>query len=51
MLFIGIAITGCEPMEDIHDDIDEKISNIQAAEQYTLQEEDYEFFGPAGRSV
>lgn len=43
MLFIGIAITGCEPMEDIHDDIDEKISNIQAAEQYTLQEEDYEF--------
>jgi len=41
MLFIGVAITGCEPMEDIHNDIDEKISNVEGSMDYTLQEEDY----------
>jgi hypothetical protein len=41
MLFIGVAITGCEPMEDINEEIDEKISNVEGSLEYTLEEEDY----------
>lgn len=41
MLFIAVAITGCEPMEDIHNEIDEKISNVEGSLEYTLEEEDY----------
>ena len=41
LLFIGIVFTGCEPMEDINEEIDEKISNVEGALDYTLTEEDY----------
>ena len=41
MLFIGIVFTGCEPMEDINEEIDEKISNVEGSLNYTLTEEDY----------
>lgn len=42
MLFIGIVFTGCEPMEDINQEIDEKISNVEGSLEYTLTDEDYE---------
>ena len=41
MLFIGIGFTACEPMEDINEEIDEKISNVEGSIEYTLTEEDY----------
>ncbi|TDN95155.1 hypothetical protein DET49_10238 [Salegentibacter sp. 24] len=41
LLFIGIAITGCEPMEEIHNDIDEGLENVEGSLDYTLVEEDY----------
>lgn len=41
MLFIGLVFTGCEPMEDINEEIDDKIDNIQGTLNYTLTEEDY----------
>ncbi|MDT0648602.1 hypothetical protein [Autumnicola edwardsiae] len=43
MLFIGVAITGCEPMDDINEEIDENISNVEGSLDYTLEEEDYGF--------
>lgn len=43
MMFLGLALTGCEPMEDIHDEVDTAIGepNVQGAVNYTLTEEDY----------
>ena len=44
MMFIGLALTGCEPMEDIHAEVDERIANtaIDGVAELTLTEEDYE---------
>ncbi|GAB2761459.1 hypothetical protein [Salinimicrobium soli] len=43
MMFIGLALTSCEPMEDIHDEIDTAIDNspVQGVVDYTLTEDDY----------
>lgn len=41
MIFIGLSLTGCEPMEDINTEIDEKIDNVEGSIEYTLEEEDY----------
>ncbi len=44
MMFLGLALTSCEPMEDLHDDVDDTIANtpIIGIEEYTLTEADYE---------
>lgn len=44
MTFLGLALTGCEPMEDIHEEVDARIearSNSGVIEEYVLTEEDY----------
>lgn len=47
MAFIGLALTGCEPMEDIHEEIDNELdSKLAVAERdYVLTEDDYEDLG------
>lgn len=44
MMFIGLAFTSCEPMEDIHEEVDQAIDNtaIAGVTEYTLTDEDYE---------
>ena len=44
MMFIGLALTSCEPMEDIHDEVDERLANmpIEGVAEYTLTEDDYD---------
>lgn len=44
MAFAGLALTSCEPMEDIHDEIDAELDNQLAIAQtdYVLTEDDYE---------
>lgn len=44
MMFLGLAFTACEPMEDIHAEVDEQLANmpIQGVAEYTLTEDDYE---------
>lgn len=43
MMFLGLALTSCEPMEDIHEELDAKLDNraIEGMAEYTLTEEDY----------
>ena len=43
LMFLGLAITGCEPMDDIHNDVDDRIANtpIEGVEEYTLTSDDY----------
>ncbi len=47
MAFIGLALTSCEPMEDIHDEINAELDNQLAVADadYTLTEDDYEALG------
>ncbi len=41
-MFIGLVFTSCEPMEDIHDDIDAEIEGrVAGTSTYTLTEDDY----------
>lgn len=44
MMFLGLALTGCEPMEDIHDDLDARLDNraIEGMAEYTLTDDDYD---------
>ena len=44
MLFMGLMFTGCEPMEDIHEDLDAELNNtpIEGVADYALTDEDYE---------
>ena len=44
MMFIGLALTGCEPMEDIHNELDATLENmpIEGIADYELTDEDYE---------
>ena len=44
MMLVGLAFTGCEPMEDIHEEIDAQIANVEGDIDYTLTEEDYTEF-------
>lgn len=39
--FIGVTIVGCEPMDDINDEIDAQIDNVQGSIDYTLVDDDY----------
>lgn len=43
MMFVGLALTSCEPMEDIHDEIDAELEGKVAGtiDSYTLTEDDY----------
>ena len=42
MAFIGIALTSCEPMEDIHNQIDAQIEGAAAGSvDFTLTEDNY----------
>ena len=42
LAFIGIALTSCEPMEDIHNQIDAQIEGAAAGSvEYTLTEDNY----------
>lgn len=44
MMFLGLALTSCEPMEDIHDDLDARLDNraIEGMAEYTLTDDDYD---------
>lgn len=44
MMFLGLALTGCEPMEDIHDELDARLDNraIEGMAEYTLTDDDYD---------
>ena len=43
-IFLGLALTSCEPMEDIHDDINSRLDNERAVGDitYILTEDDYD---------
>ncbi len=43
-VFVGLGLTGCEPMEDIHDEINYELDNSLAVgtTTYTLTEDNYE---------
>lgn len=43
MMFLGLALTSCEPMEDIHEELDARLENraIEGITEYTLTEDDY----------
>lgn len=44
MMFLGLALTSCEPMEDIHEEVDNRIDEtpIIGVEEYTLTTDDYD---------
>lgn len=44
MMFLGLALTSCEPMEDIHDEVDSRLDNraIEGMAEYTLTDDDYD---------
>lgn len=44
MIFMGVVLSSCEPMEDIHEEVDQRLANepIQGVTEYTLVEEDYD---------
>lgn len=43
IMIIGLAFTGCEPMEDIHEEIDAELTeSVAGTVDYVLTEEDYE---------
>lgn len=44
MMFFGLALVSCEPMEDLHNDVDERIEGtpVIGIEEYTLTADDYE---------
>ncbi|MCF4100754.1 hypothetical protein L1I30_03645 [Gillisia sp. M10.2A] len=46
-IFLGLALTSCEPMEEIHDDINNKLDNSLAVGniEYTLTSDDYSDLG------
>ena len=46
-IFLGLALTSCEPMEDIHDEVNSKLDNERAVGDitYTLTEDDYDDLG------
>jgi hypothetical protein len=46
-IFLGLALTSCEPMEDIHDEVNSKLDNERAVGDitYTLIEDDYDDLG------
>ena len=43
MMLLGLALTSCEPMEDIHEEVDAAIGepNVQSAVEIRLTEDDY----------
>lgn len=43
-MLMGVIFTGCEPMEDIHQDLDAQLENtpIEGVADYVLTDEDYE---------
>ena len=47
MMFVGLAFMSCEPMEDIHNDLDERLDNrpVEGIGEYTLTADDYDELG------
>lgn len=47
MMFLGLALTSCEPMEDIHQELDTRLDNqaIEGITEYTLTADDYADLG------
>lgn len=45
MMFLGLALTSCEPMDDIHDELDARLDNrsIEGMAEYTLTDDDYDY--------
>lgn len=43
MMFLGLVFTSCEPMEDIHEEVDAELDArpIEGIAEYTLTEDDY----------
>ncbi len=39
--FIGMAFVGCNPVEDIHNEIDSQDNSVEGSTEYTLTSEDY----------
>ncbi len=46
-IFLGLALTSCEPMEDIHNEINDRLDNELAVGniEFTLTEDDYDELG------
>lgn len=42
LAFIGIAFTGCDPVEDIHNDVDSQDDPVIGTTDYTLTDDDYD---------
>lgn len=43
MIFLGLALTSCEPMEDIHQEVEAELENrpVEGITAYTLTDDDY----------
>lgn len=43
MMFLGLALTSCEPMEDIHEEVEAELENrpVEGITAYTLTDDDY----------
>lgn len=43
MMFLGLAFTSCEPMEDIHDEVEAELNSrpVEGMAEYTLTGDDY----------
>ncbi|MBC3845482.1 choice-of-anchor J domain-containing protein [Winogradskyella echinorum] len=42
LAFVGIAFTGCDPVEDIHNDVDSQEDPVVGTTDYTLTDDDYD---------
>ncbi|WP_053970997.1 choice-of-anchor J domain-containing protein [Mangrovimonas sp. ST2L15] len=42
LMIVGLVLVGCNPMEDIHNDIDSVDNPVVGSAEYTLTDEDYE---------
>ena len=42
LMVLGVVITGCDPMEDIHEDVDAQVNIITGEITFALSDEDYD---------
>ncbi|MUU78543.1 choice-of-anchor J domain-containing protein [Winogradskyella endarachnes] len=45
LAFIGMAFVGCNPVEDIHNEIDSQDDSVVGEAEYTLTDDDYDALG------